>query len=107
MNAAWDILGMGSATVDEFLMVDKFPLPDTKQEVLAVDRQGGGLVPTALVAAARLGLRCAAVDILGEDDLSRWIVADLQREGIDTSLIQHHPESRPIHAFVIVDSGQG
>ncbi len=97
-----DILGIGCATVDDFLRVDVFPTKDTKQAVLGEDRQGGGLAATALVAASRLGMRCAYFDMLGDDDLSRWVIADLQNEGLDTSLIIRHPDARPIHAVIIV-----
>lgn len=102
MNTQWDVLGIGCSTVDDFLVVDPFPTPDTKQEVVTVDRQGGGLVATALVAVARLGARCAYVGVVGEDEASRWIEEDLQREGIDTSLVEHQPDAQPIHAFIIV-----
>jgi len=106
MQNSYDILGIGSATVDEFLVVDRFPVEDSKQAVLHVDRQGGGLVSTALVAAARLGVRCAYADVMGVDEDSRWIEADMQREGIDTSLVVHHPDARPIHAFIVVAQDQ-
>jgi sugar/nucleoside kinase (ribokinase family) len=98
----FDILGIGCATVDEFLRVDVFPTPDTKQEVLGEDRQGGGLIPTALVAATRLGRHCAYFDMLGTDDLSRWVIDDLAREGLDVSPILIRPNARPIHAVIIV-----
>lgn len=98
----FDILGIGCATVDDFLRVDVYPTADTKQEVLGEDRQGGGLIPTALVAAARLGMRCAYCDVLGEDDLSHWVIDDLAREGLDISPILIRPDARPIHAVIIV-----
>jgi ribokinase len=98
----FDILGIGCATVDEFLQVDVYPTADSKQEVLGEDRQGGGLIPTALVAATRLGMRCAYFDVLGEDYLSRWVIDDLAREGLDVSPIVIRPGAHPIHAVIIV-----
>jgi sulfofructose kinase len=103
---SWDILGLGSATVDDFLYVPFFPLPDTKMEVLDSQRQGGGLTATALVAAARLGAHCAFGGVLGDDEISRWVEADLQREGLDTSLVVRHPDAQPIHAVIIVEQAQ-
>lgn len=103
----WDVLGIGSATIDEFLVVERYPAEDSKAEVVAVDRQGGGLIATALVAAARLGVRAAYADLLGTDELTAWIERDLQAEGIDVSLVGHHPAARPIHAYIVVSqSGQ-
>jgi len=107
MNAQRQIIGIGSATVDDLLIVDRFPVPDSKQEVVHADRQGGGLSATACVACARLGVPTAYVDVLGDDDLSHWVIADFEREGIDTSLIARKPEARPIHAVIIVEQDSG
>ena len=97
-----EILGIGSATVDDFVVAKHYPVEDTKAVVITVDRQGGGLIATALVTLARLGLRCSYADLLGTDDLTAWIEDDLRSEGIDVSLVGHHPQASPIHAFVIV-----
>ncbi|MBL8130627.1 MAG: permease [Anaerolineae bacterium] len=104
MEKRWDILGIGSATVDDLLFVPAFPVQDTKNKLDRVERFGGGLTATALVTAARLGARAAFAGVLGDDDISRWIEIDLAREGVDVSLLPRHPDARPIHAFIIVDS---
>jgi sulfofructose kinase len=103
----WDILGVGSATVDDLLFVPAFPQPDTKNRLSRVERHGGGLVATALVAAARLGTRAAFAGMLGYDDVSGWIEADLAREGVDVTPVVQRESSRPIHAFIIVEQGTG
>lgn len=103
----YEILATGSATADDLLFVDRFPTPDSKQEVLREERHGGGLAATAAVAAARLGVPTAYADALGDDDLSRWVIADLEREGLDTSMIARVPGARPIHAVIIVEQGSG
>ncbi|MEZ4670361.1 MAG: PfkB family carbohydrate kinase [Anaerolineae bacterium] len=99
----WDVLGLGSSTVDDFLYVPIYPQPDTKMEVEDSQRYGGGLTATALVAAARLGARAAFGGLLGDDEISRWVETDLQREGVDTSLVVRHPDARPIHAVIVVE----
>lgn len=105
MVRQWDVLGLGSATVDEFLVVDRFPVQDSKQEVVSVDRQGGGLIATACVAAARLGARVGYCDVLGDDDLSRWVIDDLEREGVDTSPVIRRAHASPIRPVIIVAPG--
>ena len=65
MNAKWDILGIGTAAVDDLLMVKEYPQPDTKVNVLDSSRQGGGQTATSMVAAARQGVKtafCSHVD---------------------------------------------
>ena len=64
----WDVLGVGCATVDDLLYVAAYPPADAKVPVLRRQRQCGGLVATALVAAARQGARCAYGGALGPDD---------------------------------------
>jgi sugar/nucleoside kinase (ribokinase family) len=66
-------------------------------------RSGGGLAGTALVAAARLGAQAAYLGTLGHDDLSRFTIAELEREGVDCSHVRHHPAARPVHSVILVD----
>lgn len=107
MNVRWDILGLGVAAVDDLLYVERFPRPNTKTPIQAQERQGGGLTGTALVAAARLGVRTAYLAILGDDPLSRFVLEGLEREGVDCSPVLHHPDARPVYAVVIVDRSSG
>jgi sulfofructose kinase len=60
----FDVVGVGVNVVNELLVVPRFPEPDTKTDALAVVRQGGGVVATALVACARLGLRVKYITIV-------------------------------------------
>ncbi len=107
MDKQWDVLGFGAVTVDDLIYVDRYPYPDMKVTVIGKQRQGGGLVGTALVAASRLGARTAYAGILGDDELSRYTLDELSREGVDCSAVLHRPAARPIHSIIIVDpSGQ-
>jgi ribokinase len=103
----WDLLGCGAIAVDDLLYVDRFPEPDTKVPVRSEQRQGGGLTATALVAASRQGARTAFMALLGDDELSRFSVEELVREGIDCSPILHREGARPYHSRVVVDLGSG
>jgi sugar/nucleoside kinase (ribokinase family) len=94
-------------TVDDLLYVDHHPQPDEKLPVRSHQRQGGGLAGTALVAAARLGARAAYCGVLGDDELSRFTIRELERDGVDCSPCLHRPDARPIHSFVIVDQSTG
>lgn len=107
MNARWDILGIGSVAVDDLLYVARYPQPDSKLPVLAKRREGGGLTATALVAASRLGAQTAYATVLGNDELSRFSIEELEREGVDCTPIQRQPEARPFHSTIIVDQATG
>jgi sugar/nucleoside kinase (ribokinase family) len=103
----WDVLGLGIAAVDDLLYVDAYPRPDSKVAVRARQRQGGGLTATALVAAARLGARAAYGGVLGDDELSRFTLQELEREGVDCAPVLCKDEAGPCHSVVVVDRSTG
>jgi len=102
----WDVLGLGCATVDDLLYVAAFPAPDTKTRVLRSERQCGGLTATALVAASRLGARCAYGGSLGRDPHSLYVAEHMEREGIDLSQVAWRDDARPIHSVIVVDTSR-
>jgi sugar/nucleoside kinase (ribokinase family) len=97
-----DILGLGAVAVDDLVYVEEYPLPDTKVRVLRRERHAGGRTGTALVAAARMGRRCAYAGVLGDDELSRFVVDSLATEGVDTAAVVRRPDARPYHSTIIV-----
>jgi sugar/nucleoside kinase (ribokinase family) len=105
-RSSFDILGLGSVAVDDLIYVESYPPPDTKTPVLRRERQGGGLTGTALVAASRLGSTCAYAGVLGNDELSEFVVGRFQHEGIDVTHLVERPDARPIHSLVVVDVGR-
>jgi len=82
------IVGIGTVVVDDVVELDRFPEPDSKAPIRARWRQVGGPVPTALVAAARLGSSCAFAGKWADDPEGAFVAADLEREGIDTRLCE-------------------
>lgn len=105
-STRFDVLGFGAVAVDDLVYVDEYPPPESKVRARHRQRQCGGLTGTALVAAARLGARCAYAGVLGEDELSRYVVETLQREGIDLSHRVRRSDARPAHSTIIVDQGR-
>jgi sulfofructose kinase len=103
MISRFDVLGLGVVSVDDLLSIEGYPPPDSKVPVLGRERRAGGLTASALVAAARLGSRCAYAGRLGEDELSRFAEESLRREGIDLSHRVKCPEASPVHSTIIVD----
>ncbi len=97
-----DVLGLGCTAVDELLYVQAIPPADGKARVLRSERQCGGLTATALVAASRLGARCAFAGMLGNDELSHFVEDVLAREGVETATIVRHPEAAPVHSRIAV-----
>lgn len=98
----YDVLGLGAAAVDHLIYVPSYPPPNAKSYVLRSEHQCGGLTATALVAAARLGARCAYAGMLGRDEASRFVIATLQHEGVDLSHLVVTPDAGPIRSVIIV-----
>jgi sulfofructose kinase len=107
MEKRWDVLGFGVVAVDDLIFVEKYPPPDSKWPVLAEERHGGGLAGTALVAAARMGACTAYAGVLGQDDLSRFSLENLQRRGVDCGQVLIRPGARPVNSTVIVEQPTG
>ena len=107
MAKRWDILGFGCVAVDDLLYVKKHPSPDSKMRIQDKRREGGGLTGTALVAAARLGAKTSYCGVVGDDELSRFTVEELEREGVDCSEVLVRPGASVIHAVVIVAQSTG
>ena len=102
-----DVLGLGAVAVDDLIYVEAYPLPDAKTRVMRLERHCGGLTATALVAAARLGARCAYAGVLGNDELSNFALACMEREGIDVSRVPRKPSAGPVHSHIVVDTRRG
>lgn len=101
--AMFDVLGLGCTAIDDLLTVAVYPPADTKVPILQAERRCGGNTATALLAAARLGARCAFAGTLGDDEYSRFVLDAFQRAGVDTTHHVHRPGARPIRAVIIAD----
>lgn len=99
-----DIVGVGFCCVDVLLRVEKIPRPEEGTRVLEVSRQGGGMVATAMVAAARLGARCGFVGWCGDDDLGRELLAEFAHYSVDTSAFVVRRGATSNLCYVLVDS---
>ncbi len=102
-----DVLALGCAAVDDVLYVESYPAPDSKARVGKWDRRCGGLTGNALVAAARLGARCAYAGCLGMDELSAHIAKFFLDEGVDISHSPRLPDAGVIHSTVVIAQDTG
>jgi sulfofructose kinase len=106
MTKHLDILGIGCVAVDDLLFVERYPPADAKARVWRTERQCGGLTATALVAAARLGARCAYAGVLGTDELCQFAAARLQAEDVSMKHAVRDPRAHAVHSTIVVSSSQ-
>lgn len=107
MAEKYDVVGIGCCALDITFELEDFPEPDQKVRAPTFGKQGGGLTATALVAAARLGGRCAFVASLGDDSLAQGVVDELRGEGVDTRHVRRVPGKSVLTALVIAERSTG
>jgi ribokinase len=101
------VVGLGQCSLDYIFVVDVFPKPDTKKEVLQWTVCGGGPVATALVSLSRLGVNCSFCGIIGDDRSGKIIEASLREENVDIEALIKRPGSHSQTAFISVEQGSG
>jgi len=102
-NGSFDVVALGSVSVDDRLWVTTFPEADMKVPILRRDRSCGGVCATALAAAARLGAKAAYAGILDDSESARFVLDELNRAGVDTSNIHKYPGATPAQAVIVID----
>jgi sulfofructose kinase len=103
----YDLVGFGIMAVDDLVQLAKFPEPDTKVPITLIERHAGGQCGTALVAAARQGLRCAFAGLLGDNQLSDFTRTALEREHVEIVSGIRFPDARPYYSIILLDSSTG
>ncbi|MBI2456904.1 MAG: hypothetical protein HYV46_12335, partial [candidate division NC10 bacterium] len=103
----FDVIGFGVNALDLIGIIDGYPEPDTKSPLLEFDVQGGGVVATALVACARLGLGTRYIGKVGTDFWSRASLRSLAREGIDVRHVLRAKGSPGHVGLVLADRTSG
>ncbi len=107
MTPTPDIVGIGVCTVDHLVTVPRMPHRNENMQALNYMRQPGGLASCSLVAAARLGAATKIISRIGDDALGEYILADLQREGVDVSLLLEEAGSESHVSLILVNEQSG
>ena len=102
------IVGLGLCTLDLLVRLKEMPTWERGTTVSSFSLDGGGMVGTALVAAARLGASTGYVGTAGNDRAAQLKVQSLLDEGVDVSrlVIIPGPESQVVLVCVDRDTGE-
>lgn len=101
------VVGLGQCSFDSLFIIDSFPAPDTKKEIIEYETAGGGPVATALVSLARLGIECLYHGIVGDDEAGEQIRTSLIVEGVDTGGLIQRTDSHSQIAFIAIEKETG
>ncbi len=99
----FDIAGYDMPCVDLAVNVDVFPKPNGGTGINSMSWQGGGKVASGMVAAARLGAKCAMLGAVGSDDYGKFCIRDFERHGIDVSGMKVREEETTSLSIVLSD----
>ena len=101
------VVGIGQCALDYLFMVDHFPSPDTKNEVMEWVVCGGGPVATALVSLSRLGIITSFYGVAGDDENGKKIEDSLVSESVNVRGLIKRRGTNSQTAFIAVEKGSG
>jgi sulfofructose kinase len=107
LSSVFDLLGIGLNATDTLLLLREFP-PYAGKVPFAEERLSpGGQVATAVVTAARLGLRTKYIGTIGDDYRGRVQAESLSGTGVDTSGLIVRENCPNQTAYILIDQSTG
>jgi sugar/nucleoside kinase (ribokinase family) len=101
------IVGLGGICIDRVMRVPRLPQWDEVAYISAYTYQQGGMVATAMVAAAKLGEQVECIGGIGDDDAGRYALQRFQEVGVATDRIVVFPGATTTFSFVLVHEESG
>jgi sulfofructose kinase len=101
------IVCAGITTLDIIYALDAIPTVPLKFRSSHMVTLGGGLAGNAATACARLGAAVTLIARLGDDPFATMMIEELERDGVDCTLVRRCPGYRsPVSAVVIDSQGE-
>jgi ribokinase len=101
-----DITVLGSINLDYVVRVPHHPVPGETILGGDVETHPGGKGANQAVAAARAGVRVRMIGCVGNDPSGAFMRDNLEREGIDTTLVRQSPGSSGAAFIAVSQAGQ-
>jgi sugar/nucleoside kinase (ribokinase family) len=110
MSERRGVLSAGTFCVDFNKSIARWPNEDTSNEVLAVDRQGGGAGFNRALDLKRLDpeLPVEAMGLVGDDELARFLFGECDARGVDRTALRAAPggATMSVDAFNVAANGR-
>jgi sulfofructose kinase len=84
---SFEVVGIGDLCLDFTASTTRVPETDMMSPLLFTTIQGGGKVPTALVALSRLGVQTALFSTIGTDKAGMFCKSELDENGVNTEYL--------------------
>jgi len=117
------IICIGSSGKDIFLPTDKGIILDTPEDITSQKKFAfelgakyqiddrfeslGGCAANVSAGLARIGIKVSCCTKIGDDMLGKWIKAELEKEKVNTGLIQTEENCKSDLSAIIVNAGSG
>ncbi len=101
------IVGLGGVCLDRLAILPRMPGWDEVEQISRSATQLGGMVATAMVAAARLGETAEMIGGIGDDDAGRYALEALNRQGVATQRMHIFDDETTAFSFVLVHEETG
>ncbi len=98
-----DVVGIGTSCVDLLANIPKLPESNKGTRINDYSWQGGGKVPTAMVALARLGAQCGMIGVVGDCAYGKFCIDDFKDHGIDVSRMVIDKDGETPFSIVLAD----
>ena len=94
------IVGIGANVCDTLITVPNYPKEDTKLRANTVSQSGGGPCATGLVAASKLGAKCAYIGMLTDDGAGKFLMEDMEKYGVSTEFVNVNPGYTSFSSYI-------
>lgn len=99
-----DIICIGAALVDMIATIERFPLEDDEVFVSDLEMMSGGAAANTAAACGKLGLKCAFIGKLGNNDVfGRKIIDDFKKANVNTNHIKYSEFNATGSAYVALN----
>jgi sulfofructose kinase len=102
----FQLIGFGLNAVDWVCQVPEYPPHNSKVQMDALWKMGGGQIATAAALCARYGLKARYVGRVGDDDIGQFSLADLAKEPMDLQ-VEIVPNAFSQFSVIILDRQTG
>lgn len=115
----FDVITVGVVTRDIFIKSDDFSVVESKQSIseeleclplgakIEVNKlllSTGGGATNAATTFVRQGLRAACITKIGGDEIGKELLASLQKEGIDLSLVRTQADAQSAESVILINA---
>lgn len=94
------IVGIGANVCDTLITVPNYPKEDTKLRANTISQSGGGPCATGLVAASKLGAKCAYIGMLTDDGAGKFLMEDMEKYGVSTEFVNVNPGYTSFSSYI-------